>query len=209
MATICPTITAESVDEFNRQLEKVKSFAERIHLDFMDGRLTPAKSPQLNEVILARGRLIDVHLMFKRPLEQIEEVVKLSPNLVIVHAEAEGVTEFLTDLDSFGIKRGVALLADTPVSAVQPWLSKLDYVLVFSGKLGYFGGQVDLKLLNKVSELKQLKPQLEIGWDGGINDQNAAELVRAGVDVLNVGGFIHRAEDPATAYAKLEAAIRG
>ena len=32
---------------------------------------------------------------------------------------------------------------------------------------------------------------LEFGWDGGITDQNVAVLVNGGVDVLNVGGFIH------------------
>jgi ribulose-phosphate 3-epimerase len=52
--------------------------------------------------------------------------------------------------------------------------------------------------------LKQYKPDLEVGWDGGINDQNVAELINGGVDVLNVGGYIQRAEDPARAFAALQ-----
>jgi ribulose-phosphate 3-epimerase len=60
-----------------------------------------------------------------------------------------------------------------------------------------------LKLLNKVTELRKLKPELEIGWDGGINVDNAKQLSEGGVDVLNVGGAIQKAEDPKAAYDKL------
>jgi ribulose-phosphate 3-epimerase len=75
-------------------------------------------------------------------------------------------------------------------------------VLIFSGKLGHFGGHADLDLLDKVRQLKEIKPTLEIGWDGGVNDQNAAELAHGGIDVLNAGGYLH-GKDPAAAYAKL------
>ncbi len=51
--------------------------------------------------------------------------------------------------------------------------------------------------------LRKLKPELEIGWDGGVNDTNAAILVQSGVDVLNVGGFIQKSKDPQAAYNKL------
>jgi pentose-5-phosphate-3-epimerase len=61
-----------------------------------------------------------------------------------------------------------------------------------------------MNLLDKVKELRKLKPTLEIGWDGGVNDRNARQLAEGGVDVLNVGGFIHSAEDSRAAYAKLK-----
>src|SRR5690606_36219400 len=99
--------------------------------------------------------------------------------------------------------RGVALLKDTPASAIEPYIDQIEHVLVFSGDLGYYGGKADLALLSKVTELKKMKPSLEIGWDGGINDHNASELVKGGVDVLNVGGFIQKATDPEDAYAIL------
>ena len=60
-------------------------------------------------------------------------------------------------------------------------------------------GVADLNLLEKVRKLKQLKPQLEIGWDGGANDQNARALAEGGVDVLNCGGYLH-GDNPAEAY---------
>jgi pentose-5-phosphate-3-epimerase len=76
-------------------------------------------------------------------------------------------------------------------------------VLIFSGNLGHFGGHANLKLLDKVTKLKELKPTLEIGWDGGVSDHNAKQLADGGVDVLNAGGYLH-GHDPAKAYATLK-----
>jgi ribulose-phosphate 3-epimerase len=100
-------------------------------------------------------------------------------------------------------------MPETPVSYIEAGLQWVDHVLIYSGSLGTFGGQADLGLLTKVRQLRNLKPQLEIGWDGGVNDRNAAELVKAGVDVLNTGGFVHKAQDPYAAYATLEQVIDG
>ncbi len=59
-------------------------------------------------------------------------------------------------------------------------------------------------LLTKVRQLRKLKKDIEIGWDGGINQDNAKKLILGGVDVLNVGGSIQKAGSPAKAYATLK-----
>jgi ribulose-phosphate 3-epimerase len=101
----------------------------------------------------------------------------------------------------------LALLQDTPVEYAEQIMHSFDHVLVFSGILGHHGGQADLGLLEKVRQIRAHHPDVEIGWDGGINDQNARQLVGAGVDVLNVGGYIQKSSDPAAAYAKLKSVI--
>jgi pentose-5-phosphate-3-epimerase len=60
-----------------------------------------------------------------------------------------------------------------------------------------------MDLLNKAEELKRHRPQLEIGWDGGVNERNISRLAFSGVDVFNVGGYIQNAEDPERAYKAL------
>ncbi len=79
---------------------------------------------------------------------------------------------------------------------------------MFSGNLGYHGGQANLGLLDKVRDIRQHHPEVEIAWDGGINSDNAQQLMDAGVDLLNVGGFIQKSEDPEAAYATLESVIK-
>ena len=110
---------------------------------------------------------------------------------------------FAAELHKAGIKTGLALLHDTPVENAYQIMHSFDHILIFSGDLGKHGGHADLTLLDKVKKVRVHHPEAEIAWDGGINDQNAAVLARGGVGVLNVGGFIQRAEDPAAAYTRL------
>ena len=206
MAIVCPSVTATDPHEYREQMERVEKFAKRVHLDFMDGQFAPTESPAIESAWWPEHMVVDLHVMYVRPHDYIEKIIHLKPHLVIVHAEAEGHIEGMAKtLHAAGIKFGVALLAKTSVAVLKPFIKQLDHVLVFSGDLGHYGGVADLALLEKVTQLKRLKKSLEIGWDGGINHENAAALVRGGVQVLNVGGYIQRAEQPAVAYATLEA----
>lgn len=205
MAVICPTVLATEPHEYREQFERIQSFAPRIQIDVVDGDFAPVKTVGLERLWWNNGDKIDIHLMYRNPIGFLLELVRLSPHLVIVHAEANGsFYEIAQELHMHDIKTGVALLKETPAAVLEPALEVIDHVLIFSGELGHFGGSADLSLLDKVKALKAMKPELEIGWDGGINDTNIAQLAQGGVDVLNVGGFIQQAEVPKEAFDKLQ-----
>ncbi len=209
MACICPSVTPYSVKEYKEQLEKIASFSERIHLDLMDGEFVETRSPELINYWWPEEIIADIHLMYQHPERHIETLISLKPHLVIVHAEAEGFREFRdrsSEFGKLGIKRGVALLADTPASNIESVVAEFDHVLIFSGNLGHYGGTANLDLLSKVSDLRSLASDLsslELGWDGGVNQDNAKKLVDGGVDVLNVGGAIQHADKPQDVYSRL------
>jgi ribulose-phosphate 3-epimerase len=201
MAIVCPTVTAENTHQYRQQMERAALFAKRIHVDFMDGKFAPTKSPGFLQAWWPDNVQVDLHVMYEHPEKELEEIISLKPSLVVVHAEAGGnFVVIARKLHEANVKVGVALLAKTPVDVIKPALEHLDHVLIFSGDLGHFGGSVDVSLFEKVKKIKALKPKVEVGWDGGINDTNARQLVEAGVDVLNVGGYIQRAEKPAERY---------
>lgn len=201
--SICPAILTDDPAVYKLQVEQSLDYAHRLHIDLSDGVFAPQRLIPIDDVWWPGGVRADLHVMYQRPFDHVEALVALAPQLIIVHAEAEGdFLKFADTLHAHGIETGVALLPETPVNAIQPALPLIDHVLIFSGKLGHFGGHADLDLLGKARQLKEIKPTLEIGWDGGVNDQNAAELAHGGVDVLNAGGYLH-GKDPANAYAKL------
>ena len=205
MAVICPTVTAFDPHEYREQVERLLPFAERIHIDLMDGIFAPTTSPGLDQIWLPEELTCDIHLMYQRPMNYLDRLVTLKPNLVVIHYEAEvDHAHFATHLREHGIKAGLAILQDTPAEKIFELLPCFDHVLVFSGDLGHHGGQADLSLLEKVRQIRKNKPSLEISWDGGISDQNARALIEGGIDVLNVGGFIQKADDPAGAYEKIK-----
>ncbi len=205
MASICPTVLAGNTHQFRQQIERVAAFTTQLHLDFADGTLTDSATLELSQAWWPHTCQADLHLMYKQPAEHIEQIIALNPRRVIVHAEADlDFAAFADKLHQAGIEFGVALLAKTPASQLQSYISDIDHVLIFSGNLGHFGGEADIGLLEKVKDVKKLKSKLTIGWDGGVNAGNVKRLADGGIDVLNVGGFIQRADDPQAAYQSLQ-----
>ncbi len=209
MIDICPTIDAEDTSVYGKQVEHIISFAHRVHIDLGDGEFTPNKLVTVDQVWWPGGMRADLHVMYKRPFDHLEALVSLGPQLIIVHAEADGdFPGFVKFVHQHGIEAGIALLQDTPVDTIMPALELIDHVLVFSGNLGYQGGsKADLKLLDKVKAIKAAKPTIEIGWDGGINESNIKKIAQAGVEVANVGGYFQKAKDVAKAYVTLLNAV--
>ena len=205
MPVICPTILASEPHEFREQMDRISPFAERIHIDLADGVFAPSKLLTPKQLWWPEDTLIDLHLMYESVRPYVSDLKALKPHMVILHAESVGVFyEIAKQFKDVGIRVGVALLAQTPVEKIAPALKDIDHVLVFSGDLGHFGGTANFALLDKVKEIRALRSDIEIGWDGGVNAENAKQLVAAGVSVLNVGGAIQRANDPAAAYATLK-----
>lgn len=201
--SIVPTVTTDDQDVYREQIEKSAEYAVRVHIDLGDGEFT-RQLTAVEDVWWPAGMRADLHIMFKRPFEHIPAILGLKPQLVIVHAEAEGdFMAFAREMHAHGIEAGVSLLQETPVEAIVPALESIDHVLIFSGDLGHFGGKANLSLLDKAKKLKELKPTLELGWDGGVNDEVAPALVAGGIDVLNCGGYLH-GDDPVAAYRKLQ-----
>jgi ribulose-phosphate 3-epimerase len=210
VAVICPTVTAFDTHQYREQMELLEKFAKRIHIDLMDGVFAPTKSPPLETVWWPDGITADIHIMYQKPGPHLEQLIKLKPHLVVIHAGADvDHKEFAAKLHGAGIKAGLGLLPDVTVDSVKSILDSFDHVMVFGGRLGYHGSKADFNQLHKVEEIRRLYPKMEIAWDGGVNDENAKQLVDGGVDVLNVGGFIHKAEDPRKAYAKLVTIAKG
>lgn len=204
MAIICPTVLAEDAHAYREQMARIEPFAVRAQIDLCDGDFTPNKTVGLAQIYWPDGLVADLHLMFKRPAEQLETCISLNPNLVIIHAEAEGdLRAMVLELQSVGIKAGVALLAGSKPEAHQDLIGLADHILLFAGDLGHFGGTANMDVLKKIPDVRALNPVAELGWDGGISPENVPLLLSQGVEVLNVGGFIQRADDPAAAYDAL------
>jgi ribulose-phosphate 3-epimerase len=202
--SICPAILTEDPEVYKIQIEQSLGYAHRLHIDLSDGIFAPQKLIEIENIWWPGGARADLHVMYARPFEHATALVALQPQLIIVHAEAEGdFVAFAELVHKHGIEIGVALLPETSVEAIAPALPLIDHVLIFSGKLGHFGGHADLTLLEKAAQLKELKPTVELGWDGGVNDKNARAIAEGGIDVLNAGGFLHT-KNPQQAYATLK-----
>ena len=205
MSIIAPAILSETSNDFKIYIDKIDGFAKRIHIDISDGKFAPNKTISPEQIWWPSGLITDIHAMVENPMDSLQKMIDLRPNLVIYHAEIKNdyFIEAVKELKKVGIKVGVALLRSTVPTDVSKLISMVDHVLIFSGDLGKYGGTANLIQLEKIRLIKTINPKAEIGWDGGVNLTNAFAIANDGVDVLDVGGAIAKANKPVDMYNQL------
>jgi ribulose-phosphate 3-epimerase len=204
MAVVAPTITVETAEEYKASIDRLTPFATRVHVDISDGEFAPNFLLPEAQLYWPANWQVDIHAMDARPSEHLAKLISLKPNLIIFHAEvSEDRAALISQIKAAGIKAGIALLKTTVPSTVADIIKLADHVMIFSGDLGKIGGTASLMQLEKVRLIKAINPAVEIGWDGGVNIENAYTLSQGNVNVLNAGSAIAKAEDPAAAYAEL------
>ncbi len=204
MSVIVPTVMVETTEQLQESTQKLQTFARRVHIDISDGEFAPTFLLNEQQLSWPDGWDVDIHAMVARPSEHVAQLIQLKPSMVIFHAEVqEDLLPTISALKQAGIKAGVALLRTTVPTTIQPLIQAADHVMIFSGELGKFGGTASMMQLEKVRLIKRLKPEIEIGWDGGVKIENAYTLTQGGVEVLNVGGEIAKSENPAETYNQL------
>lgn len=209
MSVVVPTILAENADDYKASVERLNGFATRVHIDISDGEFAPTFTVGAAQVWWPQEWTVDIHAMVARPSEHLETLLSLKPHLIIFHAETEeDITPVLQHVKKFGIKAGVALLRSTVPNTVQTAIETADHVMLFSGELGKYGGTASLMQLEKVRLIRNINQGVEIGWDGGVNIENAYSISQGGVDVLNVGGTIAKAKNPEETYTALASEIQ-
>lgn len=206
MATIVPTVLTDDHAIFQAQLEEYKLFSRRIQIDASDGTFAPSATVPLDNIQIPEGLNIDIHVMSARPSDHLSTIMNLKPSLCIMHAEVDdNLTELINALHNAGIKAGLALLKGTFPGKVKDLITSVDHVMIFAGDLGHQGGNIDMLQIEKAPLIRTIKPDVEIGWDGGANLSNVRALAHAGIDVINIGSALSRAADKAAMYQSLVA----
>lgn len=206
--TVVPAVLAESKLEYRKQIESVNNFARRVHIDVSDGVFAPATTLDISNIWWPKEWKADMHLMAANPSQQLDVILKLAPSLCILHAEAsEDLAPIFATLKKNDIRTGVALLPSTYPGVVKPYIDMVDHVLIFAGQLGVQGSPADMMQMEKIAIVRSMKPELEIGWDGGANVSTMRALAHADLDVINVGSALSKAENPAEVYHEMVAEI--
>lgn len=202
---IVPTILATSPQQYQQFVAAYQGFAKRVQIDISDGQFTPTITVPAAGLTWPENWTVDIHMMVARPSEHMQNLLAMKPSMVIFHAETgEDLLPLFTQLKSAGIKCGVALAKPTYPPRVKPFIEAADHVLIFAGELGRQGSVADILQIEKVPLIKQIKPDVEIGWDGGANMNNVRAIAHAGIDVINVGAALATSQNPAAALEELQ-----
>ena len=184
-----------SKDEQKDIIKINRTSADYIHVDVMDGKFVKKKHKPYKMLYKMNNMLnkrLDVHLMEKNPLKNINYFAALNTEYITVHVELEKVDKYLDLIKEYGIKCGLAINPDTDVSILLPYLSKVDLILIMSVYPGK-GGQTFIEdTYKKILRIKKIivskKVKVKISVDGGVNDEIAKKLDF--VDIIVTGNYV-------------------
>ena len=167
-----------------------------LHLDVMDGHFVPNLTYGMPIVSGLRGQTdmpLDVHLMISNPQQYIEQFFEAGADMITIHVEAvDDPAPLLKQIRELGAASGLALNPDTAVEAVKPYLDDCDLVLPMSVNAGFGGQKFNPVALEKLRELRTLKPDLILQVDGGVNSETIRQCADAGADLFVVGSAIFK-----------------
>ena len=213
---ICPSLLSADFSKLDQSIGLIKADTPILHLDIMDGHFVPNISFGPGIVSIVRtltDQLLDVHLMVSDPARWIEPFYKAGADFLVIHLEATPHAErLLTEIRERGMRAGIALTPQTPVSMLDYLMDKLDLILLMTVNPG-FGGQSYLPAMTE--KIRVLRDRVDdsgrsilLQVDGGIDVRTAPIAAQAGADLLVAGSAVFGEDDPAAALEQLKMAAR-
>ena len=209
---VAPSILAADFSRLDDEIHRVEAAgADWIHCDIMDGHFVDNISfgPEIVGIVRRLTSLpLDVHLMIEHADHYVPRFVKAGANSITVHVEPEAkhdVAKTLQQIRDSGCRAGITLNPETPFDLIEPFLHKIDILLIMTVHPGFGGQPFRADQMHKVKRARSLNGKIDIEVDGGINAKTAKLSIENGANVLVAGTAIFRSND----YAKAIRELRG
>ena len=206
MIQIAPSMLSADFLHLDKDVEMVNEYADLFHLDIMDGTFVPNISfgfPVVEAIAKKAKKPLDVHLMIVHPEKYVERFAQVGASMISFHYEAalENSGAVIEQIQAQGVKAGIVINPDCPVEKIFPYLPQVDFVLIMSVFAGFGGQKFIPESLDRVralrAELDRLgRKDVPIEIDGGVGPGNAAEIIRAGAEILVAGSAVFKSVTP-------------
>ena len=203
MYKLSPSILAADFADLKTQIQQVeKAGAEYLHLDVMDGSFVPSISfgmPVIAALRKITNLTFDVHLMIEEPIRYVDAFADAGADIICVHVEScKHLNRTIMAIKERGLKAAVALNPATPLHVLEYILPEVSMVLIMSVNPGFGGQKFIPSTLEKLKQLKEMVTRaglsIDIEVDGGVTQENVAEIIKAGANVIVAGTSIFKGD---------------
>ena len=194
---ISPSLMTMDLDKFKEQISFLDKKVDSFHIDIMDGHFVPnlSLSPWfITEARKLTTKEMSAHLMVTDPTFWVQQLIDVKCDVICIPAEnTNGIAFRLIDqIHDAGLKAGVVLNPETPLSVIEPYMELLDKITIMTVDPGFAGQKFQTKMLNKIVELRELRDEnenyhYEIELDGSTNKAHWKAIYDARPDVYIIG----------------------
>ena len=204
---IIPVILEQDFTEVKRKISLVENVADLIQIDIADGKLVRGTTFLdvfgLDEI--ETSSVFELHLMVEKPLDfvqkRLKKVIKICTQIEV---SPSTVKEFISKSKELGYKVGLSLKKETAVTTLQSYLAEIDYVQFVAVEAGGQNRLFDSHILTKIKELKKLRPHMYIQVDGGVDEENLINILKAGANGAVIGSHIFESKNPEQAVLRFK-----
>ncbi len=195
MIQIIPAVLATNESQYRADITKLslsESLVEGwVHIDFADNKFV--QNQTIEPEVVANFPINfrkEAHLMVSNPKEWIDKLAEAGFERVIMHLETENINEAIDYAKDKGLVVGLAIKDETEIEKLDPFISKIDTILIMSIVPGFQGQPFLPSALKKLQEIKEKGWGVRVGVDGAVRDDNIKEIVVAGADFVTVGSYL-------------------
>jgi len=203
---IAPSILSSDLTKVNEEIKEVEEYANLIHVDIMDGIFVPPTTVDAKFVKTIKTKVpLDVHLMVHEPSDAyIKGFIDAGAYSITIHEEAcKNPLNQLSFIKKNNARAAISIKPNTPLGRIKKYLGIVDMVLVMTVEPGWAGQKFIESAMQKVTELRKLKPNLDIEVDGGINPYTASIALESGANVFVAGSAIFGKKDRVAAIKEI------
>lgn len=201
---IIPAIIAKTQNELDSAIRKVVDFSEILQLDIMDGKFVPNSSIDFDFDLPSTGCTYEAHLMIANPVEWIDKNWSKTETILVHFESCKNPEIVIEEVKDIGRRVGLVLNPETPARVLSRYIKEIDQVLVMTVNPGFYGSPFLPETLNKVREIRKMRPDLDIEVDGGINAETIKKADLAGANMFVSGSYIMNSENPKKAIETLK-----